>query len=35
MVDRGFFELFADFRGYVDFFLLQDCVSKDYEEVKL
>lgn len=33
--DRGFFELFADFRGYVDFFLLQDCVSKDYDEVRL
>lgn len=31
--DRGFFELFTDFRGYMDFFLLQDCVSKDYEEV--
>jgi len=26
-----FFELFDDFRGYVDFFLLQDLVSPDYE----
>lgn len=33
--DRAFFDLFVDFRGYVDFFLLQDCVSKDYTEVKL
>lgn len=30
----NFFELFVDFRGYVDFFLLQDCVDKDYN-VKL
>ena len=35
MVDRGFFELFADFRGYEDFFLLQECVSKNYDEVRL
>jgi hypothetical protein len=33
--DRGFFDLFVDFRGYVDFFLLQDCVSGDYGEVRL
>ena len=33
--DREFFDLFVDFRGYVDFFLLQDCVSADYSEVKL
>ena len=31
--DRGFFDLFVDFKGYVDFFFLQDCVSKDYSEV--
>ena len=24
-----------DFKGYVDFFLLQDCVSKDYQKVNL
>lgn len=27
---REFFELFVDFKGYVDFFLLQDCVDKYY-----
>ncbi len=33
VLDRyaDFFELFTDFRGYVDFFLLQDLVSADYE----
>jgi hypothetical protein len=30
----GFFALFEDFRGYVDFFLLQDLVSDDYETVR-
>lgn len=29
-----FFELFVDFRGYVNFFLLQDLVSEDYSSVK-
>lgn len=29
-----FFRLFVDFKGYVDFFLLQDCVDADYN-VKL
>ena len=29
----GFFALFEDFQGYVDFFLLQDLVSSDYEAV--
>ena len=33
--DRVFFDLFVDFRGYVDFFLLQDCVSADYGHVDL
>ena len=28
--DKAFFDLFIDFRGYVDFFLLQDCVDNDY-----
>lgn len=28
-----YFALFRDFRGYVDFFLLQDLVSSDYERV--
>jgi len=30
----GFFRLFGDFRGYVDFFLLQDLVTPDYAKVK-
>ena len=33
--DKAFFDLFVDFKGYVDFFFLQDCVSEDYKEVKL
>jgi len=33
--DRGFFDLFVDFKGYVDYFLLQDCVSNDCSEVRL
>lgn len=28
--DREFFSLFVDFKGYVDFFLLQDCVDENY-----
>lgn len=28
--DREFFRLFVDFKGYVDFFFLQDCVDEDY-----
>ena len=32
--DKAFFDLFKDFRGYVDFFLLQDIVSDDYKHVK-
>jgi len=31
---ENFFELFKDFRGYVDFFHLNDLVSSDYSEVK-
>lgn len=33
--DKKFFDLFVDFKGYVDFFYLQDCVSSDYREVKM
>lgn len=33
--DKAFFDLFVDFKGYVDFFLLQDCVSEDYSQVNL
>ena len=29
-----FFSLFEDFRGYVNFFLLQDLVADDSDEVK-
>ncbi len=32
-VDKPFFDLFADFKGFVDYFFLQDCVSDDYESV--
>ncbi len=27
---KAFFDLFVDFKGYVDFFLLQDCVDEQY-----
>jgi hypothetical protein len=30
----SFFNLFGDFRGYVDYFLLQDLVAVDYTAVK-
>ena len=33
--DRGFFELFVDFKGYVEYFLLQDCVTDDCSKVKM
>ena len=29
-----FFDLFIDFKGYVDFFLLQDLVDQDYSSIK-
>lgn len=32
-VDRSFFDLYVDFKGYVDFFFLNDCVSADYSKV--
>ena len=31
--DFKFFELFIDFKGYVDFFYLNDLVSDDYKKV--
>lgn len=31
---KPFFDLFIDFKGYVDFFHLQDLVSSDYSKVK-
>jgi hypothetical protein len=33
--DINFFNLFIDFKGYVDFFFLQDLVTSDYEKVNL
>lgn len=34
-IDAEFFKLFVDFKGYVDFFFLNDLVSEDYKKVKL
>lgn len=31
--DKEFFDLFIDFKGYIDFFYLQDCVTEDYNKV--
>lgn len=33
--NRWFFDLFVDFKGFVDFFFLQDCVSEDYSCVNI
>ena len=33
--DKDFFDLFVDFKGYVDFFFLQDFVSEDYSKVNI
>lgn len=33
--DRRFFELFVNFRGFVDFFFFQDLVSDDYKSVRM
>ena len=33
--DRAFFDLFCDFKGYIDFFYLQDCVTDDYSAVHI
>ena len=32
--DRDFFDLFVNFKGYVDYFYLNDCVSEDYSKVQ-
>lgn len=32
---KDFFDLFVDFKGFVDFFFLQDCVTDDYSQVLL
>lgn len=34
LAEKDFFELFIDFKGYIEFFYLQDCVSSDYKKVK-
>lgn len=31
--NKEFFDLFIDFKGYVDYFHLQDCVSSDYKSI--
>lgn len=33
--DRDFFNLFVDFKGYVDYFFLRDCVDENYTHVDL
>ena len=33
--DKDFYGLFVNFKGYVDFFFLQDCVSEDYSKVNI
>ncbi len=33
--DNDFYDLFVDFKGYVDYFFLQDCVSDDYSSVDI
>lgn len=33
--DKAFYDLFVDFKGYVDFFFLQDSVSADYSSVDI
>lgn len=33
--DRAFYDLFVDFKGYVDFFFMQDTVSEDYSKVNI
>ena len=33
--NKSFFDLFVDFKGYVDFFFFQDCVDETYSKVNL
>ena len=33
--NKAFFSLFKDFRGFIEFFFLQDCVTKDFSKVIL
>ena len=32
--NKAFFDLFVDFKGYVDFFFFQDCVDETYSKVR-
>lgn len=32
--DKEFFDLFVNFKGYIDYFFLNDLVTEDYKEVK-
>ena len=32
--DKPFFDLFVDFKGYIDYFFLNDLVTNDYQKVK-
>ena len=33
--NKEFFDLFVDFKGYIEYFFLQDCVSDDFEKVNI
>ena len=33
--DQWFYDYFVDFEGFVDFFLLQDYVTRDHGEVRI
>ena len=33
--DKEFFDLFVDFKGFVNYFFLQDCVTEDYCSVQI
>lgn len=33
--NKDFLNLFVNFKGFVDFFFLQDCVSQDYDKVNI
>lgn len=33
--DKDFYDLFVDFKGFVDYFFFQDCVSYDYSAVNI
>lgn len=33
--DKEFYDLFVDFKGYIDYFFFNDCVSDDYRHVNI